>query len=176
LGNGEELIFCTDHGSGDEQGARYGWFMHEAEVLIYPLARAVEAGEMTAEGARETFEPYRNLMPELYDLDEMEEYEYGFLTIDHLMDWGVGPGISEFWNAAEEAGIPGVIYSEGDSPGGTPWIEVRDKKALEALRAAMAGRYKIVVRDQNMYDTSTSSDYKETLRIIEVARNEQIAD
>ena len=40
----------------------------------------------------------------------------------------------------------------------------------------MAGRYKIVVRDQDMYDTSTSSDHKEALRIIEEARNEQLAD
>ncbi len=118
--NGEELIFCTDHGNDDKQGARYGWFMHEAEVLIYSLAIAVEAGEMTAEGARERFETYRDHMPDLYNLDEMEEYEHGFPTIDHFMDWGVGPGISKFWDAADEASIPGVIYSEGDSPGGSP--------------------------------------------------------
>ena len=120
MDNSEELIFCTDHGSDGEQGARYGWFMHEAEVLIYPLAIAVEAGEMTVEGARETFEPYRDHMLELYDLDEMEEYEHRFPTIDDFMDRGVGPGSSKFWEADDEAGIPGVIYSEGDSPGGTP--------------------------------------------------------
>lgn len=176
MGIGEELIFCTDHGSDDDSGTRYGWFTHEAEVLIYPLAVAVEAGEITAEEVRERFEPYRDLMTDLYYLDEMEEYEYGFPTMDDFMDWGVGPGISEFWEVAAEANIPGVTYSEGDSPVSTPWVEVRDEEALETLRGTIAGRYKIVVRDQNMYDTSTSSNHGEALRIIEEARNEQIAD
>jgi len=131
---------------------------------------------MTAEKARAWFEPYRDLMPHLYDPDEVEEYEYGFPTIDDFLDWGVGPGISEFWEVAERADIPGVIYSEGDSPVSTPWVEVRDEEALEALRTAMEGRYKIVVRDENVYDTSTSSDPEGALRIIEEARDERISN
>lgn len=176
MSNGEEVVFCTDHGTEDQQGARYGWFMHEAEVFIYPLSAAVEAGEMTAEEARERFEPYRDLMPQLYDPEEMEGYEHGFPTVGDFMDWGVGPGISEFWEAAEGAGILDVIYSEGDSPVSTPWVEVRDEEALKALQAAIEGRYKIVVRNQNTYDTSTSSDPEEALRIIEEARNERISN
>ena len=190
-----EVVFCTDWTEVPEEDRRvrayhptvfdeseevlmqYHGFTHEAEVLLYALANAVEEGKITADRAREVFEPYREHAPELYDTEEMEEYENGFPSMDHFMDWGVGPGTSKFWRAADELGIDGVYFNEGEHPGGGPVFYIHRKEALTELRDALAGRYKIVVRkDMGDYDTSTSSDPEEARGIIEQARNESGGD
>ena len=152
---------------------QYHQFMQEAEVLMYTLANAVEEGKMIADEAREKFEPYREYMPWIYDPEEMEEYEHRFPTTDDFMDWGSGPGTSEFWEAAAASGIPGVYYNEGEHPGGGPEFYIHRKEALRELRDALSGRYKIVVkRDMGEYDMSASSDLEEVKRIIQRARGE----
>ena len=190
MSNHEQIIFCRDLTDDPEEARRtkayfptvfdeseevivqYDLFMHEAEVFIYPLVNAVEEGKMTADEAREMFEPYQELMPELYDPDEMELYENGFISMDWLTDWGVGPGTTDFWQTAGKLGIEGVYANEGEHPGGNPVFYIYRKEALRELQEALSGRYKIVVRDQREYDTSLSSDPEEARRIIEQARNE----
>ncbi len=44
-----------------------------------------------------------------------------------------GPGRENFWRGADALGIPGVVYTEGGYPGGSPYFEVRPKEALEKL-------------------------------------------
>ena len=112
----EEVVFCTNLTGVAETEAEYALFMHEAEVFLYPLASAVEEGKMTADEAREMFGSYRDLMPEIYDLEEMKEYENGFLGMDWFILWAPGPGSEDFWREAYALGVPGVIYSEGDHP------------------------------------------------------------
>jgi hypothetical protein len=56
-------------------------------------------------------------MPELYDSDEMELYENGFISMDWFTDWGIGPGTTEFWQAAGELGKEAVFFNEGEHPG-----------------------------------------------------------
>jgi len=190
-----EVVFCTDLTKIPEEGRRvrayyptvfgdseevvmqYDGFMHEAEVLIYALANAVQEGKITAEQARNLFEPHGEYMPWLYDPDEMEEYENGFPDMDYFMDWATGPGTSTFWEDADKLGIEGVYFNEGEHPGGSPVFYIYRKEALTELQRALAGRYKIVVR-QNMgdYDLSISSDPEEAKRIIEQARNEPEGD
>jgi hypothetical protein len=186
-----EVVFCTDLTGTPEEHRRvrayyptvfdrseevvmqYHAFMHEAEVFVYPLANAVKEGKMTADEAREMFEPYRELLPWVYDFEEMEEYEYGFPTTDDFMDWGVGPGTFEFCEAADESGIQGVYYNEGEHPGGNPVFYIHRKEALRELGDALSGHYKIVVRrDMGEYDTTTSSNPEEAKKLIEEARNE----
>jgi hypothetical protein len=148
VSDGEEVIFCTDLTNAAEEDRRvaayyptvfdrseevvvqYHQFMHEAEVLMYPLANAVAEGKMTADEAREEFKPYREHMPWIYDPEEMEEYENGFPTTDHFMDWGSGPGISGFWEAADEGDIPGVYFNKGEHPVGHP-LNSRQVAALD---------------------------------------------
>ena len=166
-----ELVFCTDLAGVPEARAEYAEFWHEAEVFFYPLANAVEAGSMTAEEAREAFAPYRNLVPWLYDPEEMEEHENGFPSTEWFADWGPGPGSEDFWREADALGIPGVVYSEGDHPGGSPYFEVRRRGALSDLRERLKDRYEIVVMgDLGDYDTSASADPEEARGIIERAR------
>lgn len=184
----EEVVFCTDltdepeeyrharayyptvFDKSEEVVVQYHGFMHEAEVLIYSLVNAVEEGEMTADEARQEFEPYREHMPWIYDPVEMEEYESGFPDMGHFIDWGIGPGTSGFWEAADEFKISGVYYNEGEHPGGNPVFYIHRKEALGELREAMSGRYKIVARDPREYDASDSSDLAEAKKLIERAR------
>ena len=186
--NHEQIVFCADltdapevhrrtrsyyptvFDESEEVVVQYDWFMHEAEVFIYPLVNAVEEGQMTADEARAIFEPYRELMPELYDPAEMEVYENDFISMDWFTDWGIGPGTADFWQTAGELAIEGVYFNEGEHPGGSPVFYIYRKEALRELQEALTGRYKIVVRDQREYDTSLSSDPEEARRIIEQAR------
>jgi hypothetical protein len=191
VSNGEEVIFCTDLTDTPEEDRRvtayyptvfdrseevvvqYHQFMHEAEVLVYALANAVAEGKMTAEEAREEFEPYREHVPWIYDPEEMEEYENGFPDLDWFMNFGWGPGTSDFYDAADASGIPGVYYNEGEHPGGNPVFYIHRQEALRDLRDALSGRFKIVVRREiGEYDTSASSDPEKAKRIIEQARRE----
>lgn len=166
-----ELVFCADLTGVPAAGAAYAEFWHEAEVFFYPLANAVEAGEMGAEEARETFGSYRDLVPWIYDPEEMEEHEKGFPSAEWFAEWGPGPGSEDFWREADALGIPGVVYSEGDHPGGSPYFEVRRREALTELRERLKGRYEIVVRPSiGDYDTSGSTDPEEARGIIERAR------
>jgi hypothetical protein len=134
------------------------------------LVNAVEEGKMTADEARAMFEPYRELMPELYDPAEMELYENGFISMDWFTDWGIGPGTADFWQTAGELDIEGVYFNEGEHPGGNLVFYIYRKEALRELQEALSGSYKIVVRDQREYDTSLSSDPEVARRIIEQAR------
>jgi hypothetical protein len=191
-----EVVFCTDLTEIPEERRRrvrayyptvfeeseevvmqYDGFTHEAEVLIYALANAVQEGKITAEQARDMFEPYWEHLPWLYDPVEMEELENGFPDMDYFMELSTGPGISSFWEDADKLGIDGVYFNEGEHPGGNPVFYIYRKEALVELQRALTGRYKIVVR-QSMgdYDLSISSDPEEAKRIIEQARNEPESD
>ena len=166
-----EVVFCADLTGVPETEAAYAEFWHEAEVFFYPLANAVEAGEMGPEEAREAFAPYRDLVPWIYDPEEMEEHENGFPSAGWFAEWGPGPGSEDFWREADALGIPGVVYSEGDHPGGSPYFEVRRREALAELRERLRGRYEIVVRPSvDDYDTSGSTDPEEARGIIGRAR------
>ena len=166
-----ELVFCTDLAGVPEAKAEYAEFWHEAEVFFYPLANAVESGGMTAEEARDAFGPYKDFVPWIYDPEEMEEHENGFPNAEWFVQWGPGPGSEDFWREADALGIPGVVYSEGDHPGGSPYFEVRRRGALSELRERLKDRYAIVVMGNlGDYDTSASVDPEEARGIIGRAR------
>jgi hypothetical protein len=50
---GEALVFCLDQGDGS-----YGWFWHEADVLLYALGQEVTEQKITATQAREVYAQY----------------------------------------------------------------------------------------------------------------------
>ena len=177
---GADVVFCDDLTNLPErpehnvppEHRRYEMFMHEAEVFMLALAGAVEAGKLTPEQALREWEPYRSTWP--LDREMMEEFEGGFPRVEWFTsEWPPGPGSEEFWRAADELGIPGVVYSEGgDHPGGSSYFYVEGQEALRRVCEALADEYRVVVLDIGEYDTSTSSDIERARRIIERGRRE----
>lgn len=169
---GPAVMFCTDatdlpgQDVSDEH-RQYQVFMHEAEVLMWALANAVERGEITSERALELWEPYQPVWP-LDDL--LPGFEGGFPDTDWLMDRSPGPASEGFWRAAGGLGVPGVFYDDSNHTGGWPVFEVHGRKALEQVSRALRERYRVVVLDQGEYDTSGSSDPDRARRIIEAGR------
>ena len=166
----EDLVFCM----WDLDRNAYGWFWHEADVLLYALGREVDEEKITADQAREVYGQHygvddtypKELEEELVSLDP--EYDNFPLNeeLDHL------PNSSNFWREAAEAGITGVGFSYDKSPASGDIFEVNNSDALLDLQEAFEGRYRIVVLDDvaaNMAD-----DHKEALQFIEQARRQQL--
>ncbi len=168
-----EVVFCTDITDLPGQDVpdeyrEYHMFAHEAEVLMWALANAIEEGKTTPQEALELWKPYHSVWA--LDEDLLAEFDGGFPSTDWLMDRAPGPGSEDFWRAADELGIPGVFYDESNHPGGWPTFNIRGRRALEEVRKALEGRYKVLVLDQEEYDTSGSSDLERAKRIIERGR------
>ncbi len=168
--SGVEVVFCTDltdvpGQNVPEEHRQYHMFMHEAEILMWALAGAVEGGTTTPEEALELWKPYQPV----WTLDKglLAEFDGGFPSTDWLMDQAPGPGSEDFWRAAAGLGIPGVFYDEANHPGGWPTFEIHGRRALEDVCRALSKRYKVVVLDQVEYDTSGSSDLGRARRILE---------
>jgi hypothetical protein len=137
----EDLIFCMD-----QQGyGEYGFFMHEADVLLWALGYAVEEGGLTLDGLRECWQPYRRLWPTLYktNLREWEERWWPNLEGDH--DTPVTTAF--FMHKAENVNIPNVGYVGGYSMSTGAIFGVRGANTLEALREALKGSYRIVLEE-----------------------------
>jgi len=187
--SGEALVFCMDQGRGD-----FGWFWHEADVLLYALGREVAEKKKTSAEAREIYEKYYGDDVDTYimdprDLEEEKtlilkdwEKHYTREELEELLEELVGeysnfplneeldhlPNSSGFWQAAADLGIPGVGFSDDISPASGDVFEVHGAAALEALREAFRGQYRIVVLDG--MGEYTGSDSEEALRFIEGAR------
>lgn len=168
--SGVEVVFCTKRTDVPGQDVleaycQYRMFMHEAEVFMWALAGAVEHGGATPAEALELWKPYQSVW--ILDKGLLAELPGGFPSTDWLMDQAPGPGNEEFWRAADGLGIPGVFYEEPNHPGGWPTFEIHGRRALEDVCWALNKRYKVVVLDQDEYDTSGSSDLGRAWRIIE---------
>src|ERR671912_1048703 len=186
--NREALVFCAD--GGDDY---FGWFWHEADVLLYARGKEVEAKNTTAAEARELYakhyyvEDTYVVPPEdvedekafmhkdwekRYTLEELEELledlvgTYGNFPLNEELDHL--PNSSGFWQEAADLGIPGVGFSDDISPASGDVFEVHGVAALEALREAFRGQYRIVVLDG--VDEYTGFDSEGALRFIEGAR------
>ena len=106
---GVEAVFCTDltdvpGQDVTEEHRQYHMFMHEAEILMWTLAGAVEGGKATPDEALETWKPYRSIWA--LDKGVPAEFDGGFPSTDWLMDQAPGPGSEDFWRTAGEAGTP----------------------------------------------------------------------
>ncbi len=128
----EDLVFCTESETG-----YYEWFMHEADVLLWALGRAWEEGDLALDGLREYWQPYRRHWPALYEARLKEWYEDLWPSLSGNSET---PVTNAFEHEADVLGLPGVGYF-GDYDA-----------SIEDLCAAMAGSYKIVVKEN-------SSDY-----------------
>ena len=99
----EHLVFCWE-----ESQDTYGWFWHEADVLLYALGREVEQKKTTAAQAREVYKQYY-AVDDTYETDpedlEDEIGEYGNFPLNEELDHL--PNSSNFWREAAELGIPG---------------------------------------------------------------------
>ncbi len=175
--SGAEVVFCTDitdlpGQDVPEEHREYHMFMHEAEVFMLALARAVEEGKLSPEEALREWETYEAVYP--MDEEFLEVFDGGFPSVDWFTsEWPPGPGSENFWRAADELGVPGVVYSEGgDHPGGSSYFYVEGEGTLRRVCEALKDEYKVVALDQNEYDTSTSSDLVRARRIIERGHSE----
>ncbi len=155
----EDLIFCVDQQGYEE----YGFFMHEADILLWALGYAVEEGDLTLDQMREYWQPYRPLWPTLYEtsLREWKEHWWPSLEGDH--DTPVTTTF--FMREAANVDIPDVGYLGGYSMSTGDIFEVSGVGALAALRKALAGSYRIVLRED--LSDYTSIGPSEAMRLFE---------
>ncbi len=134
-----ELVFCARDDLFDRDA--YVWFWHEADVLLYALGREVAAKGETAAEARgvyakrydaedtyvvdpEDLEEERALILDMFPAEESKELveglagEYGNFPLNEELDRL--PNSSAFWEEAAILGIPGVGYSDDESPASGP--------------------------------------------------------
>lgn len=150
----EDLVFCEYR----LNEARYVMFHHEADLLLFGLAHAVEKGTLADAEAWRIWEPYRELCPHFYDPEWRDWRGFagpkGFPSTDWIMESPTATA-----NFTREAGtyrISGVDFipemDRADSPFPIGDIfEVESRVALRALRRALSGRYRILVREQREY-------------------------
>jgi hypothetical protein len=151
----EALVFCLDQGDG-----RYGWFWQEADVLLLGLGNAVEEGKHTVTEMREAWWPYERLWPTLYEGEPEEWWEAWWGSLKDDLDLPVSTG---FWDEAHNLGIPSVGFLGKFSGSTDPIFEVQEGEALRALREAMAGRYRILVKDDLLKYADVSLKEAKTL-------------
>ncbi len=154
----EDLIICLDRQGYGE----YGFFMHEADVLLWALGYAVEKGDLTLDGLRECWKPYRRLWPTLYktDLREWEHHWWPSLEGDH--DTPVTTAF--FMREAENVNIPDAGYLGSYSMSTGAIFEVRGADTLAALREALKGSYRIASEEDLSY---TFIGPQEAMRLFE---------
>ncbi len=140
----------------------YGFFMHEADVLLWALGCAVEKGDLTLDGLRECWQPYRRLWPTLYkaNLQEWEEHLWPSLEGDH--DTPVTTAF--FMREAENLNIPNAGYLGSYSMSTGDIFEVRGADALAALQEALRGSYRLAPEKNLNY---TSIGPQEAMRLFE---------
>ncbi len=147
----EDLVFCENLYPDEAPEAEYHLFLHEADVLLWALAREVERGRMTAGEAWRTWEPYRRLCPHFYTEWEGSGW---FPTEGWIIE---NPAATEgFKDDARERLVAGVVAipeeERRDAPFPTGGIfQVGSRAALARLSGALSGRYRILVRDQSEY-------------------------
>jgi len=158
----EDLVFCTELGEPGE----YGWFMHEADILLWPLGNAVERGDLTLDQLREYWRPYQPRWDTLYEasLEEWEEHLWPSLSGDCDM-----PVTTDFEYEAHTLGRSDAGHLGSYSMSTGDIFEVRGAEALEALSKTMTGRYRIVLKeDLSDYDFSGSgSNPEEAIQFFE---------
>ena len=178
----EYVVFCLDE---LVDWGRFGYFLHEADYLLGSLASSVEEGDITVAEAFEKLDPYLSdpritekigylkegwsvadawKWQEIFEKSVSDFPRYGNVLEDlpttHIFQ-------DEANSIAHELDIPDVGYF-GFSGSTGEIFSVESTQALEALRKAMAGKYKIVVKkDLNEYMLSLPPNPEEAERFIE---------
>ncbi len=136
----EDLVFCVDQQGYEE----YGFFMHEADVLLWALGGAVKRREFTLEQLREYWQPYRHLWPRLYEASLKEWNERLWPNLEGDYDTPVTTNF--FIREARGVYIPGA----GDQGRYSMWGDIFDVSGadvLAALREGLAGSYRIILKE-----------------------------
>lgn len=147
----EDLVFCENLYPDDAPEAEYHLFLHEADVLLFGLAREVERGRMAAGEAWRTWEPYRRLCPHFYTEWEGSGW---FPNEDWIIE---NPTATEsFEDDARKRLVAGVVAIPEEERIDSPFpigsiFQVGSRAALARLSNALSGRYRILVRDQSEY-------------------------
>jgi hypothetical protein len=91
------------------------------------------------------WEPYKEVWPELMEIEENEDGAPGFEVLESFDDdpdeW---PGRMAFWNDAMKSGVPGVGLSIQGFPGGTELFLIEGEKNLDRLKKALGEKYEFV--------------------------------
>jgi hypothetical protein len=187
----EELVFCADRGDG-----AYGWFWHEADVLVYALGQEVAEKKKTVAEAREIYEQFYDVEDtyviapqdvewekeailndrDTYTPEEVEELladlagDYGNFPLNEELDHL--PNSSVFWQEAADLGIPDMGFSDDISPASGDVFEVWGLEALDTLRNELDGDYRLVVKEH--IDKYVLSDSTNAMALIERQRRDDI--
>ncbi len=147
-GKRETVVFCYRAGGDNDEDVVYDGFHTEDAVRLFALAYSVEDGTMDdAEAGAAWQEIYGDDL-----LDEDEDGEPRFPDADNIQEWDTTPGRDEFCEAADGVSISGAgSVLEGLSPASGLVFYVTGAQNLDRLRAALQGRYRIVVRPDSSY-------------------------
>lgn len=158
----EEIIFCTQW-SGEKS---YGWFWHEADVLLYALGQEVAAQLTTPEQAREIYARHYGSRNRVGEQLEEALVDYGSFPTNEELDYL--PNSTNFWEEADRLHLEGVGFSDDISPASDPAFTVDNEDAFNALKKSYEGRYKIVLcKDINDY---VISDQEAAVKFVERKR------
>jgi hypothetical protein len=108
----EDLVFCI----WDPDRNAYGWFWHEADVLLHALGQEVAEKKITSAQARDVYARYYDIQDTYMidpddveaEVDALQEDFPNSEEFDYLLT------SSTFWEEATELGIPGVGFSKDE--------------------------------------------------------------
>lgn len=161
----EDLVFCENLYPEGAAEAEYGMFFHEADVLLFALAREVEGGTMTVEEAWKTWEPYRRRFPHLYEIDDPT----WFPDVDWIMQ--MPTATDDFDHDAGRLGRAGVNFTSEEDRRDSPMpigniFDVGSREALVSLREGLSGQYRILVRDVGEY-AGSDLGFRDTVELLD---------
>lgn len=118
---------------------------HEADILLVEIASDLNHGDPQA---KEQWEPFSQLWPELMDIEENEDGSDDFPQLSYLDgDPDAWPGRRAFWYDAMHSGIPDIGPLLGGGPTVGNLYRIRTDDALKALKVACADQYDFVEGD-----------------------------
>lgn len=118
---------------------------HEADTLLVKIASDLYYGDPEAKAQWET---YRDVWPELMEIEENEDGAEDFEILRYLdEDPHQWPGRRAFWYDALHAGIPDIGPLMGGGPISGTLYRIRTDEALEALKRTLADQYEFVEGD-----------------------------
>jgi hypothetical protein len=115
---------------------------HEADAVLLEIANRLYFGDPDA---KKEWEPFREIWPELMEIEENEDGALDFDVLEYFDDdpdqW---PGRMAFWIDAMESGVPGVGLSIQGFPGGTELYRIEGEDSLHALITFFADKYEFI--------------------------------
>jgi hypothetical protein len=124
-------------GDGDEYDIE-----HEADQVLLDIGHSLYFGDAEA---KKEWEPYKEIWPELMEIEENEDGAPGFEVLLYFDDdpdrW---PGRMAFWTDAMHLDQPGIGHSADGFPGGSELFRIQGEENLDGLMKVFKEKYEFV--------------------------------